>query len=78
MEVGDLEEEGTCVALEVVQVAEGNLGLRAKLHYVVLVVAHPEESQTLSVLMGWVGPELEVGGESWWTVKERGLCCSVE
>lgn len=73
MEVGDLGVEGTCAALEEVQVGESSLGLRAKLHYVVLVVAHPEENQRLSGLMGWVGPGPEVGGESWSTVKERGL-----
>ena len=73
VEAGDLGEEGTCAALEEVRVGAGSLGLSAKLHYVVLVVVHPVDNQKLSGLTGWVGPGQEAGGESWSTVKERGL-----
>lgn len=76
VEVGDLVEEGPCVALEEVQVGVGSLGLHAKLHYVLLVVAHHVETQRLSGLMGWEGLEQEVKGRSWFTLKERELCCS--
>lgn len=74
VEVEDLGEEGPCKVLEEVKVGVGSLGLHAKLHYVVLVVVHPEENQRLSVLMGCVGPKKEVESQSWLTVKERGLC----
>lgn len=74
VEVEDLGEEGPSKVLEEVKVGVGSLGLHAKLHYVVLVVVHQDENQRLSVLMGCVGPEQEVEAQSWWTVKERGLC----
>lgn len=75
VEVGDLGGEEPCVAPEEAQVGAGSLDPHAKLHYVVLVVVHPEENQRLSVQMGWVGLGQEVGGQSWSTVKQRGLCC---
>ncbi len=76
VEVGDLGEEGPSVAPEEARVGAGSLGLRAKLHCVVLVVVHPEENQRLSGRMGWMVLGQEVGGQSWSTVKKRGLCCS--
>lgn len=71
VEAEDLGEEEPCEVLVEVQVGEGNLGLHAKLHYVVLQVVCPEENQRLSVVMGWVGLGWKVRGQSWVKVKRR-------
>lgn len=75
-EEGDLGEEGSCMALEEVQVAVGSLGPRANPHYAALVAVHPDENQRLSGWTGWADLGQGAGGWCWSTMKKRGLCFS--